>query len=100
MFKTKKIVLYIISAAIVIFVVPIGLNYLLPLKNSLFNINGNEEKWFSFWSSYSGAVISGLITLIVLYSTLKHRITSYNVCYTKLLRPVDFLQQNKQSCNP
>jgi len=70
MIKPRKIILYIVIAAIAIFIVPIGLNYLLPLNNSLFNINGDEEKWFSFWSSYSGAVISGLITLFVLFSTL------------------------------
>ncbi|MDM8158665.1 hypothetical protein QUH73_02425 [Labilibaculum sp. K2S] len=70
MIKPRKIILYIVIATIAIFTVPIGLNYLLPLNNSLFNINGNEEKWFSFWSSYSGAVISGLITLFVLFSTL------------------------------
>jgi hypothetical protein len=71
MIKSRKIILYIVIAAIAIFAVPIGLNYLLPLNNSLFNINGNEKKWFSFWSNYSGAVISGLITLFVLFSTLK-----------------------------
>ena len=51
--------------------VPVGLNYLIPLKNNYFTIFGSEQTWFSFWSSYSGAVISGLITLIVLYKTLK-----------------------------
>jgi len=77
MIKKIQIIFNIVIAAIAIFTVPIALNYLLPLNNSFFNINGDEEKWFSFWSSYSGAVISGLITLFVLFSTLKQNQENY-----------------------
>lgn len=61
---------YLIITAIVIILVPICLNFLLPIKITSLSISGKTSEWFQFWSSYSGAIISGLITLWVLYKTL------------------------------
>jgi hypothetical protein len=77
MFKLKKDTCIFIKVFIVIVVVPIGLNYLIPIENKYFSVIGNESTWFSFWSVYSGAVISGLITLFVLFKTLKQNQTNY-----------------------
>lgn len=66
----KKYSLWII-AIVAIVIVPIGMNYLIPIENNHFTIFGTKDNWFSFWSNYSGALISGLITLLVLYKTLK-----------------------------
>jgi len=44
---------------------------MIPLSNSRFQVYGDGKDWFSFWSGYSGALISGLITLLVLYKTLR-----------------------------
>jgi len=67
-FKSNKIFLL---ALLAIFAVPVIMNFTIPLVNPWFDIYGNDNNWFSFWSSYSGSVISGLITLVVLYKILK-----------------------------
>ncbi len=70
--KSKIRILNIfIIAIIVILVVPIGINFLLPIEIDRFNILGDVKQWFNFWSAYAGAVVSGLITLWVLYKTLR-----------------------------
>ncbi len=66
----KRSLVFII-AIIAIISVPIALNYLVPIENRYFTVFGTESTWFSFWSCYSGAVISGLITLFVLFRTLR-----------------------------
>lgn len=88
----KRNIVFII-AILIICTVPIGLNFLIPLENKYYTIFGNEETWFAFWSSYSGAVISGLITLFVLYKTLRQNQDNHKK------QQVDSLELNRKQMN-
>jgi len=55
---------------LLILILPIGLNFTLRL-NTTNNIIGNSETWLAFWSTYLASILGSLITLFVLYKTLK-----------------------------
>jgi len=57
-----------------IFVAPLLLNYFL-LWHSPIDIVGDSEIWLSFW----GAYLTSLVTLLVLFSTLKQQMVLSNV---------------------
>lgn len=55
---------------VLLFVLPIGLNFLLQ-ANAPFSVIGDPSVWLTFWGTYSASIIGSLITLFVLYKTLK-----------------------------
>ncbi|WP_321281647.1 hypothetical protein [Marinifilum fragile] len=59
-----------IISLLLIVVLPIFINWALQQKTS-YEVIGNSETWLSFWSTYLGTIIGSLITLYVLYLTLK-----------------------------
>lgn len=67
--KTRKIILI----SLIIILTPLFVNFLLisenPFSSSVPVASGNE--WLQFWGSYSAAIITGLITLYVLFTTLR-----------------------------
>lgn len=69
--KTKHCIIVIF---LVIVVCPIFINIIICCSNPLpwhIPIAGTSENWVGFWGSYAGAIIGGLITLYVLYHTMK-----------------------------
>lgn len=56
---------------------PIFLNFLLGIP-AIPCVISNEEGWLSFWGSYSGALITGIISFVILYSTIKANIKQQN----------------------
>ncbi len=60
-----------IIVVLIILIFPIILNFVLQLSIFNTNIIGDEKLWLTFWSSYLGAIIMSIITLFVLYKTLK-----------------------------
>ncbi|WP_192348838.1 hypothetical protein [Algoriphagus sp. Y33] len=67
----KNFRFYGIIALISIISVPIILNFILQLSFPNIRIIGNIDTWLGFWSAYSGSVIGSMITLFVLYKTLR-----------------------------
>ena len=67
----KNYWLYGIIALISIISVPIILNSVLQISFPNIKIIGNTDTWLGFWSAYSGSVIGSMITLFVLYKTLR-----------------------------
>lgn len=58
----------------IILVAPIVVNIILYCTNPipwLIPIVGESSDWIGFWGSYAGAIIGGLITLLVLHYTIK-----------------------------
>lgn len=55
---------------VLLFILPIGLNFLLQ-ANAPYSIVGDSSNWLSFWSTYLASILGSLITLFVLYKTLK-----------------------------
>jgi len=67
-YKTISVGLVIL---ILIFSLPIGVNSILATTNPLDNlIVGEGKDWISFYGSYSGGIITGLISFIILYKTI------------------------------
>ncbi len=62
---------YGIIALISIISVPIILNFVLQISFPNIKIIGDADTWLGFWSAYSGSVIGSMITLFVLYKTLR-----------------------------
>ena len=61
--------LFYVIPVLLIICMPILVNQLLMLKPAV-PVAGSIDSWFSFLGSYTGAIISGLITLYVLLKTL------------------------------
>lgn len=58
----------------IILVAPVVVNIILYCTNPipwLIPIVGESSDWIGFWGSYAGAIIGGLITLLVLHYTIK-----------------------------
>lgn len=55
---------------LIILILPIGLNFALRL-NTTNSIIGDSETWLAFWSTYLASILGSLITLYVLFKTLK-----------------------------
>lgn len=53
-----------------IFVIPIGLGWLIPIKSKTPNFSDSND-WIGFFGSYVGSVLGGLCTLVVMYFTRK-----------------------------
>lgn len=69
--KTKHCIIAILIAIVVC---PIFINIIICCRNPLpwnVPIAGTSENWVGFWGSYAGAIVGGLITLYVLYHTIK-----------------------------
>lgn len=60
---------------VLLFVLPIGLNFLLQ-ANAPYSVIGDPSVWLSFWGTYFASILASLITLFVLYKTLKQNETS------------------------
>lgn len=76
--KELKDYWFIISIVVLLIIgFPIFLNFILQLTFRNVKIIGDENLWLSFWSSYSGSVIVGLITLFVLFKTLRQNQDNY-----------------------
>ena len=60
---------------VIVLVIPIILNYILPLSISFVgNVIGGEnstEVWLGFFGSYIGSIIGAVVTFLVLYFTIK-----------------------------
>jgi len=74
----------------IILLTPILINYILLIESPI-QIIGKSENWLSFWGTYIASIISGLITLIVLYATLKQNEINNNL--TKKLQIDIFKKQ-------
>lgn len=61
----KEIMLGLI---VVLFIIPLGIAFLLKFD---FIITDTSSGWIGFWGSYLGGIVGGLITLYVLFRTLK-----------------------------
>lgn len=59
-----------IGILIVAFLTPVILGWLIPKENNIPNFTDSND-WIGFFGSYSGSIISGVITLIVLCLTRK-----------------------------
>ena len=65
---------YYIYIFAIILVVPIVMNIILYCINPipwLIPTVGESSDWIGFWGNYAGAIIGGLITLLVLHYTIK-----------------------------
>ena len=66
-FKSKHYLSFLL-----IFLAPVLVNYIVLTDRCFdYDIAGGPKDWISFYGSFAGSVISGLITLFVLTSTLK-----------------------------
>lgn len=55
-----------------IFLLPIILNWVLRIPLcSVIGGSHSEEIWLSFWANYGGSIVSGIISLYILYYTVK-----------------------------
>lgn len=43
----------------------------IPHVDSYFNYGGKESDWITFWGNYLGAVITGIISFVILWYTIK-----------------------------
>lgn len=72
MIKILKRYWYLI---VIVLVIPILLNYILPLSFSIVgNVIGGDsstEVWLEFFGSYIGTIIGAVVTFLVLYFTIK-----------------------------
>lgn len=74
---------------VLIFAIPIMLNFILPLSVPFVNIIGGDKSvdvWLNFFSSYIGAIISSAVAFYVLYKNRKDNfsILEYNIKYSEL----------------
>ena len=58
----------LLGMIIVLFMIPLGIAFLLKFD---FIITDTSSGWIGFWGSYLGGIVGGLITLYVLFKTLK-----------------------------
>lgn len=58
----------LLGMIIVLIMIPLGLAFLLRFE---FVITDTSSGWIGFWGSYLGGIVGGLITLYVLFRTLK-----------------------------
>ena len=61
----KEILLGLI---VVLLIIPLGIAFLLRFE---FIITDTSSGWIGFWGSYLGGIVGGLITLYVMFRTLK-----------------------------
>lgn len=62
--------LLVLFVLIMILVIPIGLGWLIPIKNKIPNFSDSND-WIGFFGSYVGSILGGLCTLVVMYFTRK-----------------------------
>ena len=68
-----KYILIAVALLAVLILLPVILAPILHLSHidSYFNYGGKESDWISFWGNYLGAVITGLISFVILWYTIK-----------------------------
>ena len=69
----KKNILIAFSLLVVLILIPVILAPILyiPHVDSYFNYGGEESDWITFWGNYLGAVITGIISFVILWYTIK-----------------------------
>ena len=77
--KSKRQILVIIVGVVLIFAIPIIINYLI-LQPKQFPFVGEGVDWLMFWGSYLGAAISAAIAFIILH---RH----HHIQYVKRAQP-------------
>lgn len=79
----------------IILVAPIVVNIILYCTNPipwLIPSVGESSDWIGFWGSYAGAIIEGLITLLVLHYTIKENSKVRNIRVKTITK---YIQQQK-----
>ena len=68
-----KYILIAMALLAVLVLLPVILAPILHMSHvdSYFNYGGKESDWISFWGNYLGAVITGLISFVILWYTIK-----------------------------
>lgn len=68
-----KYILIAVALLAVLILLPVILAPILHMSHvdSYFNYGGKESDWISFWGNYLGAVITGLISFVILWYTIK-----------------------------
>lgn len=68
-----KNILKAIGLLVVLILLPVILAPILHISHieSYFNYGGKESDWITFWGNYLGAVITGLISFVILWYTIK-----------------------------
>lgn len=73
MSPTVKNILIAIGLLVILILLPVILAPILHLSHvdSYFNYGGKESDWITFWGNYLGSVITGLISFVILWYTIK-----------------------------
>ena len=68
-----KYILIALALLVVLILLPVILAPILHLSHidSYFNYGGKESDWITFWGNYLGSVITGLISFVILWYTIK-----------------------------
>ena len=97
----KKDIFALLGFVIFLFLIPIILNWLLPMKWGLSNV-GAAEEWLSFWGIYIGAIctaIMAFLTYLMMRKTVNMQKTNWRISWLKSYREatIDLMQATNLS---
>lgn len=99
--RTSRIILILFLIIIISVSIPYVINRLvlahhLPFMSVIAGVDGVEQTWLVFWSSYLGCLISSIVTFVVLYLTLKQNNEQNNKNREEAHKENTILLQNQE----
>ena len=101
----KKYIFIALGLLAVLILLPVILAPILHISHvdSYFNYGGKESDWIAFWGNYLGAVITGIISYVILWYTIKTNkeenqsiISANQAENTRILKANASLEETKQ----